>query len=88
MLRIAITHGEAIHRQGLIFYVLRAKDIPGWIPASQQERLANLVAVTCEETGEVITCYKNKDAMRNITMKPKRLKRYSQKQEPNRRLVP
>lgn len=46
MLHSAIQFGETIHRQGLIFYILRKKDLPGWLEASLSERLTNLVVVT------------------------------------------
>lgn len=53
--------GLKIRKQGVIFYFVRSKDIRH----PEQERFRHLVLI-CSGDGQVITAYKNKDALKSI----------------------
>jgi hypothetical protein len=73
-LSILIAEGEKIYKQGLVFHFMRDCDLRYYSPKIQK-KLKNLVVLVDETTKTVITCYKNKDAVRNIKRKNKRLAR-------------
>jgi len=74
MIEDTIKYGIKICKQGLCFYVMQAKLIPGWIDQKYAEKIKNIVVVM-KRPDIVLTVYKNNNAMRNIMKKPKRLKR-------------
>lgn len=66
-----LAYGRAIHRTGVTFYFLGRRDIP------RMDRRASWVArlegtvVLVAETGEIITVYRNRNALRLIQRKAK-----------------
>lgn len=61
-----------IRKQGLLFYVVRRKDLPSYIRPELADKLIGLVIIATAD-GWALTCYKNRSAFKNIQKKPKRL---------------
>lgn len=69
---MVMEYGEAIFKQGRIFYVATSKCLPKSMEAHLQQKLENIVVVV-SKTGSVITCYKAKNGIKHIKHKSKRL---------------
>lgn len=72
-LQLAIRYGKKIYRQGMVFHVMRDKDIPDMLPPGKRSRLKRLVVITSGDDGAVITVYRSAGALKNIRCKPKTL---------------
>lgn len=73
-IELVATHGKVISRQGLLFHVMREKDIPRQLPAVVKGRVKHIVVVIpAMEPGLVLTVYRNANAMAHIKRKGKRL---------------
>lgn len=70
----ALQYGKEIFKQGLIFFVVRDKDIPEHIKPQSRKQYKNIVLITSSD-GSIITCYKSKKAHKSIKLKKKRLGR-------------
>jgi hypothetical protein len=70
---LATRFGTPVFKQGLIFYIVRRKDLPDFLPLTLRERLKDLVVVESADTGEIITVYRNPDGMSHVRKKHKRL---------------
>ncbi|AXJ02431.1 protein of unknown function (DUF4258) [Cyclonatronum proteinivorum] len=72
--KLAITRGVCIRKQGLVFRVLRGKDIPPSISPHTRGRIKNTVVVTKTDTDTgtclVLTTYRNDKALKHIRLKP------------------
>lgn len=78
MIKTAVNFGEVFFRQGLRYFVCLEKNLYGIIPHSLIEQYRNTVVIL-NARNEVVTCYKNKNAMTHIRRKNKWLsidKRY------------
>jgi len=51
---IAITHGECVYKQGLIYFILGEHNIPGSLQ-KDNSRLKNIVVLVSGKTNEIIT---------------------------------
>lgn len=70
-----IRYGKKIYRQGLVFHIMRDKDIPDGFSAKQRGQLKRMVVVTAGDgTGTVITVYRSSKALKNIRCKSKMLR--------------
>ena len=65
-------YGRVIRKQGLRFFYMTGSELR-FMPLGAQDKLKNLVIVMAGSEDVVITAYKNKDAIRNIKRKSKRL---------------
>ena len=65
-------HGRRIHRTGIIFYFLGHRDLPARLSKpALYERLVGTVLLVAEN-GDLITAYRNRNALKAIRRKPKR----------------
>ena len=67
-----IKDGDTIHKQGLRFQYVQ-RDQLDYYKTDFRDRLENVVVVLAGDSDTVITCYKNRDAVKKIRRKPKRL---------------
>ena len=72
-LLMAIEYGEAIHKQGMTYFVVQKKHLPEHLPNKIKDKLNNVVVVTSNYGQEIITCYKSHNAIKHINRKGKRL---------------
>ena len=69
---LVMQHGKVIRKQGLRFFIMTQNELK-YFPLHIQDVLKNVVVVLAGNENVVITTYKNKDAVRNIKRKSKRL---------------
>lgn len=69
---IIVNEGRTIYKQGFKFCFLTSDDLK-YFESNLQTRLKNLVVVLSDDGKCIITCYKNKEAVRNIKRKSKHL---------------
>ena len=67
-----LEYGETFFKQGFIFYVLGEHNIPDHLK-KESKKLQNTVVILAADTNRVITCYRSKNAFKNIKLKPKYL---------------
>ncbi|MCF8256024.1 MAG: DUF4258 domain-containing protein [Flavobacteriales bacterium] len=67
MLKV-IEYGEAIFKQGLIFYTVTKRSFPAYANARDIEYLNNWVVVVGDH-GEVVTCYRSDNGIRYLNRK-------------------
>lgn len=72
---IALVYGKATFKQGLLYYVLGEKDIPAHLQ-QEKNKFMNIVVIVSGDSNEIVTCYRSKNAVKNIKLKPKVLKKY------------
>jgi len=72
---IALEYGKATFKQGLLYYVLGEKDIPAHLQ-QEKNKFMNIVVIVSGDSNEIVTCYRSKNAVKNIKLKPKVLKKY------------
>lgn len=66
----ALKYGNEVFKQGLVFFVVRDKDIPDDLNPQNRKKYKNIVLVTSSD-GSIITCYKSKKAHKAIKLKKK-----------------
>ena len=71
-IRMVTKFGRVIRKQGLRFFYMTHYELK-FFPLQTRETLQNLVVVMAGDENMVITTYKNKDAIRHIKRKSKRL---------------
>jgi len=69
---IALLHGEQFCKQGLVFHVMGENNVPQHLHPQVQKKCRNLIVVTDENSGVIITSYRNDEPMRYIKKKGKR----------------
>ena len=69
---LVMQHGKVIRKQGLRFFIMTQNELK-YFPLHIQDVLKNMVVVLAGDENVVLTTYKNKDAVRNIKRKSKRL---------------
>jgi len=69
-LSIALAHGEAVYRQGLVFYILGRYNIPEELER-EASQLENTVVIVDEDSGMVLTCYRNSNPFKYVRRKGK-----------------
>jgi hypothetical protein len=69
---IALLHGTQFHKQGLVFHVMGDNNLPYNLHPQVEKLCRNLVVVTDENSGCIITSYRNSDPMRYVKKKAKR----------------
>ena len=67
-----LEYGETFFKQGYIFYVLGEHNIPDHLKKNSK-KLQNTVVILAADSNRVITCYRSKNAFKNIKLKPKYL---------------
>ncbi|MBI4946258.1 MAG: DUF4258 domain-containing protein [Bacteroidetes bacterium] len=72
MIVAAINYGQLIYKQGLRYYICLEKNILGILPPSLIDHYKNTVIILSTEN-ELITCYKNENALSKIKRKAKRV---------------
>jgi hypothetical protein len=72
---IALEYGKATFKQGLLYYVLGEKDIPAHLQ-QEKNKFMNIVVIVSGDSNEIVTCYRSKNAVKNIKLKPKELRKY------------
>jgi hypothetical protein len=82
---LVISYGDIIHKQGLKFHFLTKSkcdklDIP-------IELVRDLMVITNLDRTEVVTCYKNPNAIHAVKKKSKRLFRTPKYQQQNRQII-
>lgn len=83
--RVVVSYGDIIHKQGLKFHFLTKSrcnklDIP-------VELVRDLMVITNLDRTEVVTCYKNPKAIHEVKKKSKRLCRTPKYQKQNRQII-
>ena len=71
-IKTVIQQGRVVYRQGYKFFFMTDKELCYYDP-EMQERLRNLVVVLASDSNRVVTCYKNRNAVKRIKRKNKRL---------------
>ena len=71
VLRIVISYGKVIRKQGLMFYLGTTKSFPGYIDHKLIEKSCDVVVVV--SGSEIVTCYRNPKAIKKIKKKSDRL---------------
>lgn len=84
-IRLVISHGDIIHKQGLKFHFLTKSrcnrlDLP-------VDLVRDLMVITNLDRTEVVTCYKNPNAIHEVKKKSKRLGRTPKYQQQNRQII-
>ncbi|PZX45996.1 DUF4258 domain-containing protein [Algoriphagus chordae] len=69
-----IDTGRIIHKQSLKFFYVPKSQTRDWLPGDQ-DAVSDLVVITDLNVREIITCYKNSEAVHQIKKKPKRLRK-------------
>lgn len=69
---IALLHGTQFHKQGLVFHVMGDNNLPCNLHPQVEKLCRNLVVVTDENSGCIITSYRNSYPMRYVKKKAKR----------------
>lgn len=69
---IALLYGEQFCKQGLVFHALGENKVPHYLHPQVHKNCRNLIVVTNENSGVIITSYRNNDPMRYIKKKAKR----------------
>jgi hypothetical protein len=72
---IALEYGKATFKQGLLYYVLGEKDIPAHLQ-HHKNKFMNTVVIVSGDSNVIVTCYRSKNAVKNIKLKPKELRKY------------
>ena len=72
MIAAAINYGEVIYRQGLRYFICLERNLFGLLPPALIGHYRNTVVILGAHN-EIITCYKNRDAISNIRRKSKQL---------------
>jgi hypothetical protein len=67
VIKMVLCYGELIQKQGLKFYVGLEKTFPGHLNPDLQRKCSGMVIIV--KDNQIITCYKNTKAMRNIRKK-------------------
>lgn len=67
---LVLTYGRVIHCTGASFHFLGERDLPGHLVREHQRLIGTTVVISRD--GEVITVYKNRDAISTIKRKKKR----------------
>ena len=67
-----LDYGDAIFKQGVVFYVIKNNSLPANMSPNKKERLKNMVVVVSPWDAKVITCYKNKNGVKDVKRKSKR----------------
>ncbi len=75
MIKIAILKGKVLFRQGLRYFICVEKKMSKIIAPSKIDKYKNIVVIM-NQKNEVVTCYKNKNAISNIRRKNKWKFRY------------
>lgn len=73
MICLAMDLGECTHKQGLAYYTVSERNRKQLFDKQLSGKLKNLVVVMDDSTGTLVTCYKNKNAFKNIAKKKKYL---------------
>ena len=68
----ALQFGEAIYKQGLIYFILGENNIPDSL-SKEKSKIKNTVVVVSGDSNQVITCYRSSNPFRNIKLKSKTL---------------
>jgi hypothetical protein len=71
-----VRQGEIIHKQGLKFHYLPKSKCKNW-NSEKAEMVKDLMVITNLTRTEVITCYKNPNAVHEVKKKSKRLSKYT-----------
>lgn len=71
VLRLVISYGKVIRKQGLEFYLGTTKNFPGNIDHRLLEKSSDVVVVV--SGSEILTCYRNSKAIKRIKKKSDRL---------------
>ena len=72
---IALEYGNTTFKQGLLYYVLGENDIPAHLQ-HHKNKFMNTVVIVSGDSDEIVTCYRSKNAVKNIKLKPKKLGKY------------
>lgn len=70
MVILVLSHGKVIRKQGLRFYFVPKADSKDWKPRDI-ENVKDLIVITDRLGFEMITCYRNTQAVKAIKKKPK-----------------
>tara|TARA_Y100000739_G_scaffold152196_1_gene131254 strand:- start:76 stop:426 length:351 start_codon:yes stop_codon:yes gene_type:complete len=71
--KYALSEGQEVEKQGLIFYIIGDKVTKKVSSPQKRKKLKNLVVVTSADENVLITTYRNNNPFKHIAKKPKRL---------------
>lgn len=72
MIYAVLEYGESFFKQGLVYYVLGADNIPKRF-LKEKNRFKNLVVVGAGDSNSIVTCYRAKNPFKLIKHKSKKL---------------
>jgi hypothetical protein len=70
-LSLLLEYGTTVHNGGALFVFMRKRDIPRDVDSTKETKLEGLTAILDAHTLELISMYKNKNALRQIKRKYK-----------------
>jgi len=76
-IQVAMNYCTSFFKQGLIFHVVKNSLIPESLDPNIRKSIMNLVIIIAGDSGTILTCYKEKNAMRQIRKKSKVLKGFA-----------
>jgi hypothetical protein len=68
----ALTYGENVYKQGLIYFILGENNIPE-VLSKQKNYLKNTVVIVSGKSNQIITCYRSANPFKNIRTKSEKL---------------
>jgi hypothetical protein len=72
----ALQYGDAVRKQGLIYYILGQNNIPASLQR-EKAKLKNIIVIVAGDSNQVITCYRTSNPFKYIRQKSKRLSKHS-----------
>jgi hypothetical protein len=70
-IKIAMFFSESYFKQNVIFHVVKESLLPENISEKIKKRIKNLVVIVSGNSNEIITCYRDKNALRTVKLKVK-----------------
>lgn len=72
-IKYALSQGEEVEKQGLLFYIVGGKINKDGLSPQKMKKLKNLVVVTSADENVLITTYRNNNPFKHIAKKSKSL---------------
>lgn len=72
MIKDTIQYGKLLRKQGMKFYVMLEKGMPGEFSSQYREKVNNVVVIVSND-GVIVTVYKDEHAYAHLRKKQKRL---------------
>jgi len=70
-IKLAMFFSESFFKQSEIFHVVKDSLIPENLSEKLKKKIKNLVVIVSGNSNEIITCYRNKGALKTVKVKSK-----------------